>query len=82
MRLKILTPDKLVFEGNVQQVTLPGSLGKVQILKDHAPFVSTLQEGTIICKDGPKEDKFAVHAGFAEVLNNNITVLVGAATSC
>ena len=41
MQLEIITPDKKVFSGEVSVVTLPGTDGSFQILKDHAPIVST-----------------------------------------
>ncbi|RZK64506.1 MAG: hypothetical protein EOO92_27430, partial [Pedobacter sp.] len=39
MNLEILTPDKKVFEGEVTAVTVPGTLGSFQILRDHAPII-------------------------------------------
>ena len=50
MTLEILTPDKKVFEGEVTAVTVPGTLGSFQILKDHAPIISTLEDGPVIIK--------------------------------
>ena len=47
MQLDIITPEKKIYSGEVDMVNLPGSDGSFGILKDHAPIVSTLQEGTI-----------------------------------
>jgi len=80
MHLTILTPDKKIFEGSVQKVTLPGSVGPFQVLKDHAPLVSTLQQGTILYGGEGQEHVLAVEGGLVEVLNNSITVLVKFAT--
>ncbi|RYF97084.1 MAG: F0F1 ATP synthase subunit epsilon, partial [Chitinophagaceae bacterium] len=44
MTLEILTPDKKVFEGEVTSVTVPGTMGSFQILRDHAPIISTLED--------------------------------------
>mmetsp|Transcript_3203 Transcript_3203/g.7121 ORF Transcript_3203/g.7121 Transcript_3203/m.7121 type:complete len:97 (-) Transcript_3203:3144-3434(-) len=76
MHLTILTPDKTIFEGNVQKVTFPGSVGSFQVLKSHAPLVSTLQPGVILYEREEKKCALMIEEGFVEVLNNNITVLV------
>jgi F-type H+-transporting ATPase subunit epsilon len=79
MYLTILTPDKKLFEGSVQKVTLPGGAGLFQVLKDHAPLVSTLRQGNILYADGGQEHVLAVEGGLVEVLNNSITVLIASA---
>jgi len=42
MNLEILTPDKKVFEGEVNSVSLPGTMGSFEVLNHHAPLISTL----------------------------------------
>jgi F-type H+-transporting ATPase subunit epsilon len=74
MKIEIITPDKKVFEGEVNVVTLPGVNGSFQILKDHAPVVSTLSKGNVIA-DG---QTFTVDGGVVEVLNNKVLVLAEA----
>ena len=76
MRLTIITPDKKVFEGSVERVTLPGSSGTFQVLKNHAPLVSTLQKGTLRYVSEKQEHVLAIGEGLVEVVNNTITVLV------
>ena len=80
MQLTIITPDKKIFDGNVQKVTFPGSAGSFQGLKNHAPLVSTLQKGAILYGDEQQIHALAIEEGFVEVLNNSITVLVASAT--
>lgn len=80
MKLIITTPDKKVFQGSVQKVTLPGSAGIFQVLKNHAPLVSTLQKGTIRYGNEKQEHALAITEGLVEVLNNTITVLVASDT--
>jgi F-type H+-transporting ATPase subunit epsilon len=76
MRLEILTPDKTVFEGEVSSVSVPGTSGSFEILKDHAPIISTLEDGKVIIRGGNKEDNtFFIKGGVVEALNNNIMVL-------
>lgn len=48
MNITILTPDKEVFQGKVVSVKVPGSLGQFQVLKGHAPIVSSLGEGEVV----------------------------------
>ena len=47
MFLEIITPDKNIFEGEVKLVQVPGSKGTFEILKNHAPIISTLEKGKI-----------------------------------
>jgi F-type H+-transporting ATPase subunit epsilon len=47
MELEIVTPEKKIYSGEVDMVNLPGADGSFGVLKDHAPIVSTLKEGTI-----------------------------------
>lgn len=76
MRLEIITPDDIVYKGEVTSVTLPGGAGQFQILNNHAPVLSSLAEGKIILKTTDGEDKtFDVKGGVVEVLQNKIIVL-------
>lgn len=77
MYLEVITPDKKVFEGEVESVTFPGTDGFFQILNSHAPLISTLGEGHITYKI-EKEDQHsvAVKGGVVEVLNNKVVALI------
>ncbi|MGN7205447.1 ATP synthase F1 subunit epsilon [Pedobacter sp. SAFR-022] len=75
MTLEILTPDKKVFEGEVTAVTVPGTMGSFQILRDHAPIISTLEDGPVIIKNKTDEQTFNIKGGVVEVLKNKIVVL-------
>jgi F-type H+-transporting ATPase subunit epsilon len=77
MYLEIITPDKKVFEGEVNLVQLPGSSGSFTILKNHAPIISTLEKGTIRVEDtSGKEHEFNVGGGVIENSANKVIVLV------
>ncbi len=77
MYLEIITPDKKVFEGEVNLVQLPGSKGSFTILKNHAPIISTLEKGTIRVVDvSGKEYEFIVGGGVIENSANKVIVLV------
>ena len=75
MTLEILTPDKKGFEGDVISVTVPGTMGSFQILRDHAPIISTLEDGPVMIKSKTGEDTFIIKGGVVEVLKNKIIVL-------
>lgn len=80
MLLEIITPDKKVFEGEVKLVQLPGSKGGFEILKNHAPILSTLSKGTIkIVEKNGNEQLFEVDGGVIENKANKIIVLVESA---
>lgn len=80
MHLEIITPDKKVFEGEVRLVKLPGSKGSFEILKNHAPIISTLEKGTIKIQEvSGKELFFEVDGGVVENKANKIIVLVESA---
>jgi len=75
MKLSIITPDKAVYDGEVSSVTVPGSAGSFEILVNHAPIVSSLDEGTVIIRNGKSEEIIRISGGVVEVIHNTITVL-------
>lgn len=80
MNLEILTPDKKVFEGEVTSVTVPGAQGSFEILNNHAPIISTLDDGKVIIRGAGKEHKFYTKGGVVEVINNKVIVLAESVT--
>jgi len=80
MTLEILTPEAIVFEGEVTSVKVPGTEGGFEILNNHAPIIATLVgNGTVrVVQAGQKEQTFAVKGGVVEVLRNRIVVLTEA----
>ena len=76
MRIERITPDKKVFEGDIKSVRVPGKKGSFQVLKDHAPIVSTLENGPVIMvdKDG-NESVYEINGGVIEVKANKIILL-------
>jgi F-type H+-transporting ATPase subunit epsilon len=76
MQVEILTPDKSLFSGEAEVVTLPGTNGQFQILNNHAALVSSLAAGIISIKTvAGGEEKVTISGGVVEVLNNKIIVL-------
>ena len=76
MKLEVVTPDKKVFEGEIKSVRVPGKKGSFQVLKDHAPIVSTLDSGLVIIVDTEeKETIIEIDGGMIEVKANEIILL-------
>lgn len=75
MILEILTPDKKIFEGEVTSVTVPGTQGSFEVLNNHAPIISTLENGNVIIRGTGKEQKFKINGGVIEVINNKVILL-------
>ncbi len=82
MTLEIIAPDKKIFEGEVDLVQVPGSRGSFQILRNHAPIISTLETGKIrIVDQKGGETFFDVDGGVIEVKKNKIIILAESATT-
>ena len=76
MKLEIITPERQLFKGEVSSVKFPGSNGGFEILKNHAPIISTLSKGEIrIITLNKKTELFKINGGVIEMQNNNIIVL-------
>jgi F-type H+-transporting ATPase subunit epsilon len=78
MHLEIITPDKKVFEGEVSSAQFPGTQGSFEVLNNHAPLISTLENGPIRVTGANGNQFFNVDGGVVEVLNNKIIVLAEA----
>ena len=76
MLLDILTPEKLLFQGKVKSIKLPGTNGEFEILNNHAPIISTLSKGDInIIDTKNKKQNFSINGGVIEMQKNKIIVL-------
>jgi F-type H+-transporting ATPase subunit epsilon len=79
IHFKIVTPEKEVFEDDVDQVTLPVTDGQVTILPDHTSYIASLKPGEIIFKKGKEETVLATSGGFVEFDKNNLVFLADTA---
>jgi F-type H+-transporting ATPase subunit epsilon len=75
MLLEIYTPDRKVFEGQVDTATFPGSKGTFQVLNNHAALISTLEKGKVIYKIKNEASEILIQGGVVEVLNNKVILL-------
>jgi len=76
MKVKIISPEKLVYEGEVTLLQLPGIDGLFQILNNHAPIISVLSKGNIRLVTKEEELLFPINSGVIECSNNNIQILI------
>lgn len=74
-RFDLVSPEKLLFAGEVTQVDLPGSEGDFGVLAGHAPIVTTLRPGILVIYRDGGELRVVVNGGFAEVGPAGLTVL-------
>lgn len=75
MHLEIITPDKVLYSGEVNAAQFPGAKGSFEVLKNHAPIISSLNAGKIRVKDEQGTHFIEVSGGIVEVLKNKIIVL-------
>lgn len=76
MYLEIITPDSKLYTGEIKLIQVPGSKGSFEVLRNHAPIISSLDKGNIrIIESSGKEVIIEVGGGMIEVKNNNIVVL-------
>ncbi|MGH7888652.1 MAG: F0F1 ATP synthase subunit epsilon [Candidatus Binatia bacterium] len=79
IKLRVVTPSRLMFDEEVDEVTAVGELGEFGVLPNHISFLSTLVPGEMSYKQGANKRILAVGGGYAEVLDNVMTVLAPAA---
>ena len=78
MQLDIVTPDEQIYSGEVKLIKLPGVDGSFEILKNHAPIISTLEKGKIkIIEENNEVKFFEINDGVVEVQSNKVIVLAG-----
>ena len=75
MDVQIISPDKSLYEGQADLVTVPGTNGSIGILNNHAPLVSSLKKGEVKIILNEKEEFFNIEGGVVEVSKNKVVVL-------
>ena len=76
IKLEILSPEAVLVRETVEAVTLPGVAGRFQVLNNHAPLITSLEEGEISYSAGGKENSLKIKSGFVEVRDNVVSVCV------
>lgn len=72
LKLKIVSPERIEFSGEVERVKVPGSQGNFEILTDHAPIISTLQKGVVEYGN----ESLEILGGFVSVQKNEVSICV------
>lgn len=72
---QILTPEGSLFEGDVTGVKMPGTQGSFEVKANHAPIVSTLEEGEVLVRKSEGDTNYKISGGFVEVAENKLTLL-------
>lgn len=73
---ELVSPERLIFSGAVEQVVVPGSEGAFTVLANHAPMLSTIRPGVVeIFESANKTNKLFVRGGFADISSKGLTIL-------
>lgn len=75
LHFDLVSPEKRVFAGEVDQVVVPGVEGEFGVLAGHAPFMSTIRPGAIAIYAGGEVTRTFIRGGFAEVTSEGLTIL-------
>ncbi|HXF42364.1 MAG TPA: ATP synthase F1 subunit epsilon [Pyrinomonadaceae bacterium] len=75
LNVEIVTPEKIVFDSEVDYVSVPTASGEIGILPSHAPLVSKLSAGILTCSLKSRSERFAISGGFLEVNSDKVSVL-------
>ena len=76
LMLEIVTPEKMAFSGNVEEVTIPGTEGEFGVLRGHEALLSSVDIGQLNFTRNNKKIYYAVNTGYAEVTGNKVTILI------
>ena len=77
LQLKIVSPERIEFEGEVESVLVPGTLGQFEILVNHAPIISSLDKGKVVyALPGGEKKPLEICGGFVQVQKNVVSLCV------
>jgi F-type H+-transporting ATPase subunit epsilon len=76
LNLKIISPERIVFIGEVDGVKVPGTNGEFEVLNNHAPIISSLGKGVVEYSHQGEKNQLEVNGGFIEVKDNDVSLCV------
>ena len=76
LNLKIVSPQRIEFQGQVESVLVPGTLGQFEILVNHAPIISSLGNGMVVYTNAEGKHEVGIAGGFVEVQQNAVSLCV------
>lgn len=74
-QLRIITPERVFFEGPVDMIEFNTTEGEIGIYRNHAPLTVIIKPGILTITDGESVKEAALHAGFAEILQDQVTIM-------
>lgn len=81
LRVQVISPEKVLFEGDATSVVAPAFDGELGILTGHAPMITALGTGTLRVESGAGNQRFSVEGGFLQVVDDQVRVVTEQATS-
>lgn len=75
IHLRIITPDRMFYEGDVSMVEFNTTEGEIGVLPGHIPLTVIIKPGILVFAEGEEEKEAALHSGFAEILPDKVTIL-------
>jgi len=79
LQIRVIAPDQIVWDANAEEIILPSSTGQLGILTNHIPLLTALDIGVMRVRIDKEWQPIILLGGFAEIENNNITILVNGA---
>lgn len=79
LTVRVVSPDQTVWDAEAEEIVLPSTTGQLGILSDHAPLLTALDIGVMRVRPGKDWQAIALMGGFAEIENNQVTILVNGA---
>ena len=76
LKLKIVTPEKIAYDGEAKSVLVPGTMGQFEILNDHAPIISSLGRGVVEYATADRKQQLHVSGGVVAVQKNEVSLCV------
>ena len=76
IQVRLITPDKIVWDTNAEEIILPSVTGQIGVLKNHATLITALEIGLLRIKSENKWNLIVLTGGFAEIDENEVVVLV------
>ena len=75
LNFELVSPERKLASTEAEAVTIPGMLGDLTAMANHAPFLTNMRPGYVVVRNGSTEDGYFVTGGFAEISNNTVSVL-------
>jgi F-type H+-transporting ATPase subunit epsilon len=81
LHFSLVSPERELYAGEVDQVDAPGAEGDFGVLANHAPFMTALREGEVVVKNAGQVTRYRIEGGFADVTPDGLTILAESAVA-